>query len=750
MYWQPEGSDVVDVMEFANPLAKALHDYVVGPGETYATLGECRRFGELDLLSFDLVVERPQRPVFDILPVESLTVCFARSGSMSFAVLVGRPDFPDTPHQNLMPEGFPACICIDDRPWQDTRSFYTAAELMGRLSGWFEKACQGELHGAGQPLDPLFVPDNINQIILKRDFWEAARLGSNLFIWAIDQEAQCIFIGGSRPPTVRGDDIRLMAFHCAIEPQQMKRMKRAPRDLGQLSDFLVDAGVDFPRLLQQSINDWVNGKKEIGEGKRITCFLVTMPQIDPTTGEVGASETVAFVTASSPGEIGEKMGFLYRNVSGEAKDVNFLPTVGARVSMDAARDVPVTMSFVHKEFDAAGAARLSGEPCADERRIVMIGAGSAGSAISEILARQGLFKWTIIDDDTLLPHNVARHTLNNQFVGRSKAIGLANRLMGVRDDVDVRAVVDNVLAPVDKAALDLQIDDAELILDASASVPVSRWVSDLPDTARRLCAFFTPDGKSAVLMIEDEARSLTLRDLETLYLREIFQNPSLADHLGSVDRMQYTGACRALTNRIPMASIQVLSGLIAGGIASSVRTPNAAVKIWTMNEDGIRSTVVSGSMTTMTGEGWLITVPAALKDELRQRRSTALPSETGGSLMGMIDFGRRRIDVVGALPPPSDSVGTPSSFTRGVSRLRADIEAAAARTGNQIRYIGEWHSHPAGRSSHPSSTDIEQISQLNDAMELDGLPAVSLIIAENDMSLLMAGARRLADGQRRR
>ncbi|MCB1418683.1 MAG: ThiF family adenylyltransferase [Notoacmeibacter sp.] len=746
MYWQPEGSDVVDVQEFANPLAKAIHDYVVGPGESYTTLGECRRFGEFDLLSFDLVVERPQRPVYDILPVESLTVCFARTGSMSFAVLVARPDFPVTPHQNLMPEGFPACICIDDRPWQDTRSFYTAAELMGRLSGWFEKACQGELHGAGQPLDPLFLPDNFSQIILKNDFWEAARLGSSLFIWAVDQEAHCIFIGGSRPSSVRGDDVRLMAFHCAIEPQQMKRMKRAPRDLGQLSDFLVDAGVDFPILLQRSIKDWVNGKKEIGDGKRITCFLVTMPQIDPTTGDVGTTETVAFVTASSPGEIGEKMGFLLRNVSGEAKEVNFLPSVGARVSMDAVRDLPVSMSFVHKAFDAAGAALLSGEPRADDRRVLMIGAGSAGSAISEILARQGLFKWTIVDDDTLLPHNVARHTLNNQFVGRRKAIGLANRLMGIRDDVDARPVVDNVLTPIDKAVLDQQIGDAEFILDASASVPVSRWASDLPSAARRLCAFFTPDGKSAVLMIEDEARSLTLRDLETLYLREVLQNPALEGHLGAADRMQYTGACRALTNRIPMASIQVLSGLVAAGIASGVRTTNAALKIWTMNEDGVRLTTVSGTMATTKAEGWLVVLPASLKLEVRQRRSAALPSETGGSLMGMFDFERRRVDVVGALPPPSDSVGTSSSFTRGISRLRTDIEAAVARTGNQIRYIGEWHSHPAGRSSSPSSTDLEQIRQLRDAMELDGLPAVSLIVAEDDMSVLLAGTRRSANG----
>ncbi len=100
MYWQPEASEIVNVQGLANPLAIALHDYIVGPGANYTTLGECRRFGEFDLVSFDLIVERPQRPVYDILPVESLTICFARTGSMAFSVLVARPDFPDTPHQN--------------------------------------------------------------------------------------------------------------------------------------------------------------------------------------------------------------------------------------------------------------------------------------------------------------------------------------------------------------------------------------------------------------------------------------------------------------------------------------------------------------------------------------------------------------------------------------------------------------------------------------------------------------------------
>ncbi len=65
--------------------------------------------------------------------------------------------------------------------------------------------------------------------------------------------------------------------------------------------------------------------------------------------------------------------------------------------------------------------------------------------------------------------------------------------------------------------------------------------------------------RSGIVMIEDEARTITLRDLEAAYLREVLVNDRLQDHLGAANRMQYTGACRSLTNRIPMASIQILS-----------------------------------------------------------------------------------------------------------------------------------------------------------------------------------------------
>jgi len=188
-------------------------------------------------------------------------------------------------------------------------------------------------------------------------------------------------------------------------------------------------------------------------------------------------------------------------------------------------------------------------------------------------------------------------------------VALAGRPNLVRSDVDVRHVVENVLAPKDSGALEARIAEAELILDASASVPVSRWVSDLPGTSRRMCAFFSPDGRSGIVMIEDEARTITLRDLEAAYLREVLVNDRLQDHLGAANRMQYTGACRSLTNRIPMASIQILSALISAEIASGSKIATSTLKIWTIDDQGVGKISVAGETCRLSERGWTVSMP---------------------------------------------------------------------------------------------------------------------------------------------
>ncbi len=60
--------------------------------------------------------------------------------------------------------------------------------------------------------------------------------------------------------------------------------------------------------------------------------------------------------------------------------------------------------------------------------VVLIGAGSIGSAAAESLAAYGVRRFVLVDPDRLLPHNFARHRVHPAQVGRLKVNALADRL----------------------------------------------------------------------------------------------------------------------------------------------------------------------------------------------------------------------------------------------------------------------------------------------------------------------------------
>ncbi|MBD2296848.1 Mov34/MPN/PAD-1 family protein [Anabaena sphaerica FACHB-251] len=45
--------------------------------------------------------------------------------------------------------------------------------------------------------------------------------------------------------------------------------------------------------------------------------------------------------------------------------------------------------------------------------------------------------------------------------------------------------------------------------------------------------------------------------------------------------------------------------------------------------------------------------------------------------------------------------------------------------------MGEWHSHPPGISTRPSSHDIRLLNYLVETLKHEGLPSVMLIVGEN-------------------
>ncbi|MBS3652200.1 ThiF family adenylyltransferase [Pseudaminobacter sp. 19-2017] len=737
--WQPETSEPINPDELAVPLACAFAMHVAKACSDFARVVECRRQPEngVEIVTFEIDIGVPQRPVYAINATEVVSVCFVPGNSAPPLIAVGRPDFPDTPHQNLVPEGFPSVLCVDDRPWQDIRGGYTASELMARIQVWFTKACEGELHGDDQPFDPFFLYDGTHEIIVSQDAAKAMNAKGKLSIWAAAQPPRFLIVTSAREGTGANGQLHLHVLHVDVAPEAMRRMRKAPRTLGQLAGLLAERNADLIAPLKQSILEWLATGKTDEDVTWLTCILVRLPQIHPHTGEIGAARPMAFLCADSPGRIGEALGVLSRNGSDAAQAVRYLPMISPEITADGLDGFPIQIAPVHLETDGAGASDLAGRRT-DLRELVMIGAGSLGSHLAEYLSREGLFRWTVVDDDVLLPHNVARHTLARVHFGQGKARNIASRLDLIRCDTAPRAIEENVLDVKPSDTLVQALQRADIIIDASASVPVSRWLSDRPDQARRMCAFFTPDGRSAVLMAEAADRSVTLRDLESAYLREILANPTLKDHLRPGQQLRYTGACRALTNQIPASSIAVLSGLLAAGVAEASGDDAAALRFWTMREDGsIDCANAPTSAIKISTSGWTVTLPAALRDDLVARREGALPSETGGPLVGVIDYEAKHLAAIHALATPPDSAGTRAHFIRGTRGLQRLIEEAQSRSGGQVRYIGEWHSHPPGASASPSSTDINQIYQLSLVLDLDGLPALSLIVGEQGMAMLV-------------
>ena len=177
-------------------------------------------------------------------------------------------------------------------------------------------------------------------------------------------------------------------------------------------------------------------------------------------------------------------------VGGAGVGGEFLPLAGGEVNEGLAAFINVVPMRAIRNLDRAAARRVSGLETTDEEpRVVLVGAGALGSQIHGNLSRMGWGRWTVVDRDTLLPHNVARHRLGEHVVGVSKVRAIAgiSHVETPHNAVEGAFLADAQSAEVDEN-LSLAYREADLILDASTSVAVARFLArDLDSAARPGC-----------------------------------------------------------------------------------------------------------------------------------------------------------------------------------------------------------------------------------------------------------------------
>ncbi|MEP1105763.1 MAG: ThiF family adenylyltransferase [Alphaproteobacteria bacterium] len=696
-----------------------------------ATFIEARR-GSKSLEAIELEVEvslGQAKLVHDIRRRERVAVvCLDGFLPSTFSL---RTDFPDLPHLNSADKEIPRTFCLTDLPESEIERIWTGLWYVEKIRWWFEKNAYGELHGEAQPLDPI-LHGGINFTLVVPDRLLDAGFSGRVTVEQVEPDENQIGVlllhdaRESKGSTGGHSSVVVLVS----QPRQHGRLRHAPANLQELRNFDEEFGIDILATLKAKLLEWVSEKQDL-LNKPLLIILTIPLEREAGKGAEGVSIR-AFWTPTTAGEVGKALGVL--DIESSTNRWVRLLTEAPQGALDK---IALEVGDVRRGFNREHAASAAGRKATD-LKVVQIGVGALGSQLAKTLGDEGFGRWTLIDKDRLMPHNLARHALPFFCVGRYKAPALSFQMCATLDDPDfARSIVCDVLNPEGKNdELDTAFKEADVILDASASVAVSRNVA-IEAVRDRLAVsiFFNPSGTDVVILSEGKDQSVRLDDVEMSYYLALLTNKNLQGHLTVPAGGLLNGtACREPSMEMPQSRVIKLVGVAADQVRQAINSPAPRIAVWGESQDGLvekHSYSPPPDIKALVLGGWEIRCPQKVLDALQIERGKAGTVETGGVLIGAWDRKRKIIYVTIYLGPPHDSIQTPSGFVRGKSGLSELVSSISEVTFGNLGYVGEWHTHPGMNAANLSADDRNFLHKMKELTVLEDSPTL-MFIAGND------------------
>lgn len=707
----------------------------------FAELIECRVEGQTSVVELEVDVEVPQHPVHDIHQRERLAVFFDAADARMPEVVPVRSDFPRVPHLNLAEIVGRTSICLFEEPYRDLRSRWTSAFFIERIRDWLRLTARGELHASDQPLEPL-LGGMAGRLIVPHAVLTRAKPGDLPMALSVtmrqDSHGRPVLVAtraSMQSIAEQGPPISATVFWAMERTHGL--MTHRPASLQALHDYLQVGGDNLLEALRESLRSWCDAPRALGA---YVLLIIVTPKTRYDDGPVESYDVCAFITDKKLRQVGIEIGVFQEHQG----------SLGLLLPFDAdaqGQAVLLDLLNVSTTVPRDEAARYSGRVRSDNRAFVGIGAGALGSQVALIAARTAYGRWTLVDDDLVLPHNLLRHALSGQFIGASKAAAVAAIANSVVDSESPPfAYIDSdLLSPgAHENALATCLQTAEVIVDMSASVTVARYLSrDVLGEARRCSLFLNPQGADLVMLCESEDRAIRLDSLEMQYYRLLLQDPGLSMHLAPPsERVRNGRSCRDVSVLMSQELVAQHAAIGMRAIRTGTERSDASIHLWRTNlETGavtFQESPVEHTVVYRVG-GWEVVLDEGFLRRIVGLRGAKLPDETGGVLIGAFDLERRVIYVVDTIPSPLDSDERPTWYVRGRDDLPDGILAATKRAGGQVEYIGEWHSHPEGHSCHPSVDDAKLFGWLTHRMDMLGLPATMMIVGDHGDRAVFVG-----------
>lgn len=660
------------------------------------------------------------------------------SGSELPSVQTLRRSFPPLMHQNETLPGSARELCLYFEPTKAVMRGWTPELFLRRIQWWLANSAKGSLHPADQPVEQLFFVSKY-ELILPWNFEELKKIdGLRFAIIAGNKRAD----GGTtfRLSAENDSDRKPVSYVQLNLPAVVHgRVLSSPANLGHLHQQLQQRGVDFLAELKAKTQEFVGGTgRAVADDEDLLLILVNAPVKRTEDGPVERTHRRAYVLLGSLLGLGEKIGALMKV---DGKYFRDTPLGDFKSAGDWQSEIllPAEVLFTNSKDAARKQAGLSDAG----PKGALVGAGSLGGMLMMLWGRMGWGDWTVIDKDRVKPHNLSRHLALEFHIGQPKVQVAQHLHSAALDSASTLEMVEADATELQHERVRPALQKADFVVDASTTLEYPRAVSMHDDLPRHASLFLTPSGRDSVLLVEDKDRKVRLRSLEAQYYRALIHHDFGRDHLDGNGGTFWSGAsCRDISVVMPYSIVVAHAGNLADQVRCAQLKEEARISIWkrdaTTGAMSFHAVPVDDEVVIQQGDFTLV-FDKGVARRLVEMRATQLPNETGGVLLGYHDFNVGMVVIVDALPAPPDSKGTPQAFDRGKEGLAEVVAEASRRTAGIVRYVGEWHSHPLGHSTRPSTDDRKQLAKLAQEMANDGLPVLQLIVGDKDISIHRGG-----------
>lgn len=673
--------------------------------------------------------------------VERLALSYCEDANFPWEVRAMRKDFPYTAHQNHAPEGEPKALCLYLASWESVQRSWTPQLFVSRILWWLRATAEESIHSNEQPIEQLFFVSPFTFVLPKGHFERdpSQPTPSLVFTNIFHEVSGTHTLIGKYRDSNDTDKTWCYSFSLLLDPVEYGPIEGYASNLGQLSDVLSSRNCDLVAPLKSAIQGQITSDGIEPNENESTLLILGIPRL--LNGEKCGIEVQGFIAEVDRCELGEKLALLQR-IPGDTK---YYEDFYSQDTTERWREILLDPVNIRSYPNEETVRRYSGIPPDDEGpKGIIAGVGALGGLLAKIWNTECWGDWSYVDSDIIQAHNIVRHIATHHCVGHAKAQVVSSIVHNIHPGAtDPSSRVFDVNIESENHAVKELVKNASLLVDVTTTIHVPRMIARSDEYPRAVNVFLTPSGMSAVLLMEDEQRKIRCNSLEAQYYRAVLDSEWGERHLGGhLGKFWVGGGCREVTLSLSNEILHLHAGNLARQIRNHFASADAKICIWEYQEDEgsvlSHDTPVYSSRTVPIGD-WEVVLDECLLRDAENLRANALPAETGGVLLGIVDQKDRTITLVKVCESPANSDGSEVEFTRAGYESSDFIQNCLERTAGIVTYVGEWHSHPKGVPPLPSESDFNQYAFVHDSLAQEGQPAVMMIVSENVLGLYLCG-----------